>query len=173
MVSLRRKRGGEHAEEMQGKEKTDTPFFSRFGKLITRSPAAALKKCRRCGTKNPEEVLYCKECGLRYPVHDNMANGGVKPVRDGPADVQENGMHQKKTLLEKGNAFYKSGHYQEALEMYDRALALDREYAKAWNNRSLALSKLGREQEASDSRNHFLALQGSVQNPGAPAPRTR
>lgn len=82
-------------------------------------------------------------------------------------------MQDKKAFLDNGNGYYKSGRYNEALEMYDRALQIDRGYAKAWNNRSLALSKLGREQEASDSRNQFLALQSPGHNPVPTVPRTK
>lgn len=96
-------------------------------------------------------------------------NADTGAVQEGPADQQGSLVQQKKTLLEKGNALYKSGNYLEALTFYDKVLTLDREYAKAWNNRSLALSKLGREQEASESRNQFLALQSSGQHPAPPA----
>jgi len=77
------------------------------------------------------------------------------------ADPREIEAQQKKSWLEKGNAFYKSGQYQKALEMYDQALRIDPQYVKAWNNRSLVLGKLGREREASDSRERFQALQKS------------
>lgn len=66
---------------------------------------------------------------------------------------------KKRSFLERGNAHFKAGQYAKALEMYDQALSLDSSYAKAWNNRSLALQKLGRNREAADSRQRFLALQ--------------
>lgn len=173
MVSLRKKNRVDHAEEGAGKENTQGSFFSRLGRFFARRPGTASKQCRRCGTQNPKEVFYCKECGLKYPGDEARMNGDAGALRGGPADQQGSIMHQKKTLLDKGNALYKSGNYKEALALYDSVLALDREYAKAWNNRSLALSKLGREQEASESRKRFLALQSPGQDPAPSAPRPK
>ena len=48
------------------------------------------------------------------------------------------GMH-----YDRGNALYWLGRYQEAIDSYDRALALEPDFADAANNRRIASSKLG------------------------------
>jgi tetratricopeptide (TPR) repeat protein len=40
------------------------------------------------------------------------------------------------------------GRYQQAIECYDRALAIEPAYAPVWNNKAASLSALGRYQEA-------------------------
>lgn len=61
-------------------------------------------------------------------------------------------------LFEQGNRLYEQGRYQEAVESYDKALAIDPKYAAAWNNRGLALDNLGKHQEAVESYDKALAL---------------
>lgn len=173
MVSFRKKKSVVHTGEEPKKKDAGISFFQRMRKIFRPDPGAPFKSCQKCGTQNPSEVLFCKECGSRYPALSPQERVEEKSFQGVPGGQQGNEMQDKKAFLDNGNGYYKSGRYNEALEMYDRALQIDREYAKAWNNRSLALSKLGREQEASDSRNQFLALQSPGHNPVPTVPRTK
>lgn len=51
-------------------------------------------------------------------------------------------------LKEEGNNLYRQNKYQEALEKYDEALALDPAFAIAWYNKGLIHNKLGQYAEA-------------------------
>jgi len=48
--------------------------------------------------------------------------------------------------------------YQEALESYDEALAIDQYYKDAWNNKGVALNNLERYQKALESYDEALAI---------------
>jgi tetratricopeptide (TPR) repeat protein len=61
-------------------------------------------------------------------------------------------------LKEKGDALYKQGRYQEAIEYYDRALAMDPNDVSALNNKGNALGDLGRYQEAIEYYDRALAI---------------
>jgi tetratricopeptide (TPR) repeat protein len=52
------------------------------------------------------------------------------------------------TLLDKGAALFSLGRYEEAIEYFDRAIELDPNNAKAWDNKGSALYGLGRYEKA-------------------------
>lgn len=49
--------------------------------------------------------------------------------------------HRAEELKEKGNHFFKEGHYQNAVEMYTEAIQLDPFNAALWSNRAFAYIK--------------------------------
>ena len=53
-----------------------------------------------------------------------------------------------KNLIEQGEEYYNSGHYEKALRCCEAAVELDPQYARAWNNKGRSLSRLGRPEEA-------------------------
>lgn len=42
------------------------------------------------------------------------------------------------------------GRYEEAIAAYDNAIAVNPHYAMAWNNKGIALGRLGRHEEAKE-----------------------
>ena len=65
----------------------------------------------------------------------------------------------KKEAFERGNGLYAQKRFTEALAAYDRALALDPQFALAWNNKIALLRRLGRtveEQETERQRDAAL-----------------
>lgn len=60
-----------------------------------------------------------------------------------------------------GNHFFELGQDSEAWAFYDRAIAINPDFAEAWYNRGLALEKLGRYNEAIVSFDEALTI-----NPG-------
>lgn len=163
MAWFRKKERPAGMETAPGEQEPRASFFNRMGRLVRKNPCQPVKTCPSCGTQNPGEVIFCKECGSRYPVSGADRESG-KGKENAPVDIIKDSATsmQKRECLEKGNACYKSGKFLEALEMYDRAIQADPEYAKAWNNRSLVLQKLGRNDEARESRNRYLALQDTA-----------
>lgn len=60
----------------------------------------------------------------------------------------------------RGNALYALGRDPEALDSYDAALALDPQWAPAYNNRALVLNRLGRAAEAIHSVESAIRIGG-------------
>lgn len=57
-----------------------------------------------------------------------------------------------------GNIKYQTGSFQEALVLYDHAIALNPEFTEAWSNRGSVLSKLDRQEEALESLGRALQI---------------
>ncbi len=55
---------------------------------------------------------------------------------------------QAEHYYKEGSDFFKHGHYPEALASCDKAIAINPNYAEAWNGRGVALGELGRHAEA-------------------------
>ena len=60
--------------------------------------------------------------------------------------------------LDKGNALYGQGKYDEAIKAYDETIKLDPNFAMAWNNRGAALNNLGKYGEAIKACDEALRL---------------
>ena len=52
------------------------------------------------------------------------------------------------TYFKLGNFEYESGNFEKAMEYYDKIIAIDPQNDAAWYNKGLALSSLGRKEEA-------------------------
>lgn len=67
-------------------------------------------------------------------------------------------MNNPKAWYDRAGSLYKLGRYEEALESYEKAIALDTQYADAWNNRGMTLKCLGHHEEAVTSYEKAIAL---------------
>lgn len=65
---------------------------------------------------------------------------------------------KERALLSRGMDRVRQRKFEEALEIFDRALAANPEIPEAWNNRGVALYGLGRLDEALQSYDRCLAL---------------
>jgi tetratricopeptide (TPR) repeat protein len=65
---------------------------------------------------------------------------------------------KERALLSRGMDRVRQRRFEEALEIFDRALAANPEIHEAWNNRGVALYGLGRPDEALQSYDRCLAL---------------
>ncbi|WP_159788086.1 CHAT domain-containing protein [Sodalinema gerasimenkoae] len=72
--------------------------------------------------------------------------------------VSSESEEEAEVWVERGVSFWSAGVFEEALESFDRALALNPNLYQAWGNRGNALSKLGRYEEALESCDRALAL---------------
>lgn len=61
-------------------------------------------------------------------------------------------------LVNRATAAMMDGRYDEALELFDRATELDKNFPEAWSNRGVLLEKMGRYDEASESYRRALSL---------------
>ncbi len=51
-------------------------------------------------------------------------------------------------LKDRGNEFFKAGKYLDAIDCYEKAIAIDQFFKDAWYNKSIALKKIEREDQA-------------------------
>lgn len=54
----------------------------------------------------------------------------------------------REVIFSRANSFYDAGSYKDAIKDYDKAIKISPEFAPAWNNKGLALLKLGESEEA-------------------------
>jgi tetratricopeptide (TPR) repeat protein len=66
---------------------------------------------------------------------------------------------KEKVLIHKGMDRVRRMEYDEALEIFDKVLDMNPEISEAWNNRGVALFRLGRAEEAIESYNRALAIE--------------
>jgi Uma2 family endonuclease/Flp pilus assembly protein TadD len=59
----------------------------------------------------------------------------------------------------RGNLLFKLGRYEEAIDSYDKALAIQLDFYEAWYNRSIALRKLERNEEALANYDKVLEIE--------------
>ncbi len=109
--------------------------------------------CRSCGGKNPEDATFCNRCGKRLDysidvvdltnveITESTTTSTIPP----PSESTE---PDAKWWNNKGNEYYFKDDYESALDCYSKAIKLDPNLWAGWYNSSLALSKLGREDEA-------------------------
>jgi tetratricopeptide (TPR) repeat protein len=88
-------------------------------------------------TENEDAEEVVEENGEQ---EDESAIDGVNEDLKKRAEVSKN----------QGNGFYNVGNYRDAIYHYDKALEIYPEYAGVWNNKAMALAKLGRTDEAKE-----------------------
>ena len=64
-------------------------------------------------------------------------------------------------MVSRGIERYEEQKYQEAIDQFTKAIALDPNYAEAWERRAEAYAQLGRSQQAEDDRRHLKGLDTS------------
>ena len=75
-----------------------------------------------------------------------------------------------KEWCDKGDALAKSGRHEEALQCFDKALAIDPRDVDAWNYKGAALDMLDRHQEALQCFDQALAIDptNAIEQQGKP-----
>ena len=64
-------------------------------------------------------------------------------------------------MVSRGIERFDNGKFQEAIDQFTKAIALDPNYADAWEHRSEAYAQLGRPKQAEDDRRHLQGLDPS------------
>ncbi len=64
-------------------------------------------------------------------------------------------------MVSRGIERFDAGKYQEAIDQFTKAIALDPNYADAWQRRAEAYVQLGRPQQAAEDRRHLQGLDPS------------
>jgi hypothetical protein len=64
------------------------------------------------------------------------------------------------SLTERGLALFNQGKFQEAVDQFTKAIALDPNYRPAWARRAEAYGRLGQDTKAAEDQRHLDALRG-------------
>ena len=64
-------------------------------------------------------------------------------------------------MTSRGIEQFDEGKYQEAIDQFTKAIALDPKYADAWQRRAEAYAQLGRSEQAAKDRQHLQGLDPS------------
>jgi tetratricopeptide (TPR) repeat protein len=131
--------------------------------------------CPKCGEKNSGYSVSCTKCGmslaevqriLEKEADKILGEDLVVPAPE-PADeipvpekTEQNdtippaedavipGHLTAVELKDMGNEYYKQGKYLDAIDCYEKAIAMDQYFKEAWFNKSLALKKIDREDQS-------------------------
>ena len=95
------------------------------------------------GTAQPES-----ETPASGPVTEHVPWGTYDP---GPAPTAAE-------MVARGMERFQEQKYQESIDQFTKAIALDPNYAEAWEKRAAAYAQMGRSQQAEDDRRHLQGL---------------
>ena len=95
------------------------------------------------GTAQPES-----ESPASGPVTEHVPLGTYDP---GPAPTAA-------VMVARGMERFQEQKYQESIDQFTKAIALDPNYAEAWEKRAEAYAQMGRSQQAEEDRRHLQAL---------------
>lgn len=156
MVSFPIRKKKKSAGEDRVTVQKESSFLSRVQRLFSRKRGTKGRHATGSGQRTRRTYIFYKKCGIRYWDNGTRGRGIISLPGSSPGSPLVQAEEQKRSFLERGNAHFRAGQYVKVLQMYDQALSLDSIYVKAWNNRSLALQKMGRNREAADSRQRFF-----------------
>lgn len=100
----------------------------------------------------------------KEPVIGETQSVGTEEPAQKPAGSQKpvsRGAPTAASMTERGLALFNQGRFQEAIDQFTKAIALDPKYKLAWAHRAEAYAKLGRGTEAAEDRRRLEAIQGS------------
>lgn len=87
------------------------------------------------------------------PATPPPAGGATAPGAKGPFRVPT-----AANLTERGLVLFNQGRFQEAIDQFTKAIALDPKYKSAWAHRAEAYAKLGRRKEAAEDMHRLEAI---------------
>ena len=98
-----------------------------------------------------EEVIPDAETAEEDPATEHVPWGTYDPGLAPTAAV----------MVSRGMERFQEEKYQEAIDQFTKAIALDPNYAEAWEKRAEAYAQMGRSQQAADDRRHLQGLDPS------------
>ncbi|XP_021900575.1 inactive TPR repeat-containing thioredoxin TTL3-like isoform X2 [Carica papaya] len=141
----------QHSNDKKALVRVTSSHIMLLGNLNTNCPSSTPKTVDYL-QKNTQQVTSCMS-KPRYGHSIPGINGVMGNIIRQPSDEfqQCRGLMSRldpETLKKMGNEAYKQGRFQEALDFYERAIALDSKKAAYRSNKSAALIGLGRLTEA-------------------------
>lgn len=92
------------------------------------------KSCPRCAESVLEKARICKHCGFEFKATPKLPSQSAAAM----------------DRVEEGKTLFRSGNYEEALNVFTNAIELKPNYALAYYNRAIVYNKLGRQEKAQD-----------------------
>ena len=117
----------------------------------------AIADCDRAVALNPNDYLAWRNLGLARHDHGELDQA----VSDYDESIRING-RSAETYHYRGNVFLDRKQWTRAMEDFDQAIHLDESMAAAWLSRAITLARLGRADEAEESRAKAQSLGSSV-----------
>lgn len=102
-------------------------------------------------TLGNEQSALDSETGYALPQEEHIP-WGTYDVGEAPTP---------EIMVSRGIEKFLEGKFQEAIDQFTKAIALDPNYAEAWERRSEAYTQLGRPRQAEDDRRHLQGLDPS------------
>ncbi|HTY15187.1 MAG TPA: tetratricopeptide repeat protein [Methanoregulaceae archaeon] len=81
------------------------------------------------------------------PAPREPAPAAEEPVGESEESVAA-GLLTAVQMKDRGNEYFKAGKYLDAIDCYEKAIAIDQFFKDAWYNKSIALKKIEREDQA-------------------------
>lgn len=140
---------------------------------IQPSPSRARATVPSTGVAQPPEAPEAPEAAdepiadaSQKPVGESLQNDEGTPeaaeTEHVPWGTYDSGMAPTAAfMVSRGNERFDAGKYQEAIDQFTKAIALDPDYADAWQRRAEAYIQLGRPKQAEEDRRHLQGLDPS------------
>jgi tetratricopeptide (TPR) repeat protein len=134
------------AEAQQESARIINEAKERIGQIIREVIGCDIKTEQNEQTENRETE---KEIGEESKVkNEEVEEPAAETEEELMAEDKAESVSETNMKMQEGIALLKSGKNEEALDVFNKVLALDPENALAWNKKSTALDKLGRHTEA-------------------------
>jgi len=117
-----------------------------IGNLISIRGMKNGKYCPQCGAPNQDDAKFCIRCDYKFSQEEKYFS--IEII---------NRENTKKHFYE-GNRLSHLGKYAEAVEEYDKTLAIDPNFKEAHYNKGLSLQNLKRYEEAIEEYDKTLAI---------------
>jgi len=119
----------------------ERPFAQFLQRIMGKYVATVNKKIRDKGSQDTDMMKDCPRCAERVMLKAGICRHCGYEFKT----VSKTPMHNTIALdrVEKGKKLYRSGNYQEALELFSSAIELKPNYAIAYYNRAIVHYKLG------------------------------
>lgn len=111
-----------------------------LGELEKEEPA---QSCPRCGAPNPMANSFCGQCGTGL-------RPGTVPFQPAVPTTAEPEKLSAEALTDQGFESARRDDWVSAVRLYEEAMKVDKNYARAYGNLGYALNRLGRYEEAID-----------------------
>ncbi len=102
-----------------------------------------------------EAILFVSSTVPESKTEGSEPADSVETASPGPAAFDSS---DPVLLKERGNELFRQGKFMDALDCYEKALAIDQFYKEAWFNKSMVLKKIGRQDQSEVCNNIYKRL---------------